>query len=387
MIRRSPKHVCIVRQGPNEPTLQREWRALRDAGFTVDVIHEWERGSPWHEVTEGVHLYRLPVRRGRSGAFRYVVDYLAFFALATILLSVLHVRRPYRYVQVTTMPDFLVFCAVPAKLLGARVIGFFKEPTPELGGVLTGSTRVEAVLRTIERPSLWFCDRVLTVTDELRSLYVSRGADGAKISVVVNSTEELHHTDPERPIGDPSEFRIFMHGSIEHRYGHETVLRALSALRASVPGATFTVCGKGTYVDSFMRLVDELDLNDSVQYLGFVPEDELAEAMGRADVGVVAQLSSPYSNVVHTVKMHDYMDAGLPIVASRLDATAASFGPTDIAYFEPGDPASLFDVLLSLHNDRAELARRARASRSLHRRAGWPAERPKYLAAFAEERW
>ncbi|MGE0140281.1 MAG: glycosyltransferase, partial [Ilumatobacteraceae bacterium] len=358
--------ACIVRQGPTEPTLQREWRALTSAGFDVDVICERARGRPWREELDGVRVYRLPITRGRSSAMRYVFDYAAFFVLATVLLTLLHVRRRYRFVQVSTMPDILVFAALPAKLTGARVVGFFKEPTPDLGLVVTGSPRIERVLRRIELRSVAFCHHALTVTEDLRQHYIDRGVDGSKLRVVLNCTEERWAQPPPRPTGDRDQFAIFMHGSVEPRYGHETVLRALAELREMVPAATFTFCGKGNHVDAVLRTIDELGLRDRVRYLGFLDADELTKEIEQADVGIVAQLSSPYSNVVHTVKMFDYMDAGLPIVASRLSATFAAFGPDDIAYFEPGDPRSLSDTLLRLHTDRDELARRGRAARALH---------------------
>ncbi|MCB0997409.1 MAG: glycosyltransferase [Acidimicrobiales bacterium] len=379
---RSSKSVCIVRQGPNDPLLQREYRALQGAGLDVDVIMEKVSGRPWRETIDGVRFYRLPLQRQRAGKVRYVLDYVGFAVLATLLLTALHLRRRYRVVQVTTMPDFLVFAALPAKLLGARVIGFFKEPTPELGGLLTGSAKMERILARVEQLSIRFCDEVLTVTEQLRGVYLGRGADPAKIGVVLNPTEppERIVDRPERSNGD--QFLLFTHGSVEHRYGHETVLRALQLLRKDVPEARLVFCGRGGDLDDVLGLIDELDLHDAVDYLGFVSEDELWEAMGGADVGIVAQLSSTYSNLVHTVKMYEYLHAGLPVVLSRLDSAAAYFDDGCLSFFTPGDHESLCEVLLALHDDREELARRGRCARKLYDVYGWPAQRRAYLAAF-----
>lgn len=385
-----PDRVCIVRQGPDDPMLQREYRALRDAGVEVDVIMERVPGRPWREVVDGVRFHRLPVQRRRSGKVRYVLDYSAFAVLAGLLLTVLHLRRRYKVVQVTTMPDFLVFAAAPAKWTGAHLLGFFKEPSPELGEVLTGSPKLGAILARLERRAIAFCDEVLTVTEQLAALYVERGSDPAKIGVVLNPSEPLAPTDSgctaDCSLCDttgPDSFVLFMHGSVEHRYGHETVLHALQLVRKEVPHARFVFCGKGGDLDRVLALVDDLDLHDAVDYLGFVSEAELCHAMERADVGIVAQLESAYSNVVHTVKMYEYMHAGLPVVASRLHATAAYFDDDTIAYYEPGDHDSLAEVLVALHDDRDELARRSRRARTAYERHGWPTERERYLAAFA----
>ena len=106
-----------------ETRVQREALALVDRGIDVDVLCLRGHGEPASERVDGVTVRRLPVgrHRGRGLAWQ-LVEYLAFFVLASAVLSALHLRRRYRTVQVHNLPDFLVFCALVPKLTGAGVL-------------------------------------------------------------------------------------------------------------------------------------------------------------------------------------------------------------------------------------------------------------------------
>ena len=80
--------------------------------------------------------------------------------------------------------------------------------------------------------------------------------------------------------------------------------------------------------------------------------------------------------------MVDYWIFGLPVVASRLRATAALYDDSVLEYFPPGDAAGLARAIARLQDDprrREELARNGRAA---HARHGWGVQREAYLAPF-----
>ena len=62
---------------------------------------------------------RLPVRHSRAGVLRAIFEYGSFALLALMELSR---RRRYDIVHIHNPPDFLVLCAIPQRLRGARVI-------------------------------------------------------------------------------------------------------------------------------------------------------------------------------------------------------------------------------------------------------------------------
>src|SRR5216117_2325039 len=54
--------------------------------------------------------------------------------------------------------------------------------------------------------------------------------------------------------------------------GIDTVIKALPAVRAAVPGARYAVAGVGTVRPHFERLVADCGMGDAVRFLGFVPD-------------------------------------------------------------------------------------------------------------------
>jgi glycosyltransferase involved in cell wall biosynthesis len=378
--------VCLIRHREyGELALRREAEALRDAGYDVHVIALGEEGKARRTDEDGVQVHRAPLRRQRGTAARYVADYGAFFLIAAVMVTWLHLRHRFRVVQVNTMPDFLVFCTIGPKLAGARIIAFMKEPTPELGAMRFGAGRVSGVLRRIEQAAIAYSDLTLTVTEQLRQTYIERGADPDKIQVVLNGpgADVFPVTDAPEP-GDAATFTLLCHGAIEDRYGHDVVVRAVAKASERVPGLRFRITGEGSEIERIKALAEELGVADRVQLLGWVTLPELVAEIEQADVGVVAQLSSPYSNLVHTNKMYEYILFGKPVIATRLASVAAYFDDDSLAFVEPGDVEDMTGVIVELAHDPARRERMCENARRLYREYGWERQAQHFLAAYQE---
>ncbi len=119
-----------------------------------------------------------------------------------------------------------------------------------------------------------------------------------------------------------------------------------------------------------------------MRFEGFVSRERLNDLLHTADVGIVAQKASPYSHLVHTYKMVDYWIFGLPVIASRLHATADVYDESVIEYYEPGDPVDLARAIKRLHDDPARRAELAENGRRAEKELGWSVQREKYLGVF-----
>jgi glycosyltransferase involved in cell wall biosynthesis len=377
--------VCIVRQRDvYEPQIRRVAEALTGAGYDVEVLVMRHPDRPWTTVDNGVRIISLPGSLGRSNKLRYAFDYASFCVLAGVTLGARHLRRRYSVVQLYTMPDFLVFAAIVPKLLGSRVIAYMNEPTPELFETLYGSTRFRRTLERIEQRVLRFADHAITVTDELRQRYIERGADGRRISVVLNTPDpagDLAGWTPPEPSG-ADEFVVMTHGSIEDRYGHDTIIEAAAMLRDELPRLRVVFTGRGSEEEAVRALIRERNLEDIVRFEGFVSRNRLNDLLHTTDVGIVAQKASPYSHLVHTYKMVDYWIFGRPVVASRLHATAALYGDDVIEYFEPDDAVDLARAIRRLHDDAARREELARNGRKAQDELGWAVQQRKYLSTY-----
>lgn len=377
--------VCILRQYvyPQEQSLRREALALSGAGFEVEVLCGRWPGQKTQEIVDGIRVYRIAGMGDKGGILNYVVKYLRFSILATIKLTVRHLQSPFALVQVNTMPDFLVFATIVTRLLGARVGLMMYEPMPELWASLHGNSWMVKLLQIVQQQAIRYADVVFAVTEQQREKLVSGGGNAGKIEVILNSPdtgflEPFSHlaTLPQ------GRFTLICHGAIEERYGHDTMLDAVQRVKGEIPGLRLRIMGRGTYADRLQAKIEAAGLSTHVQYLGWVSVEQMAQEIASADVGIVAQESSPYSNLVHTGKMYDYLAFGKPVIASRLDSVRAYFGEDALRYFEPNDSESLAEAILDLYRHPEKRRALVENSQKLYGQFNWEQQQKVYLAAY-----
>ena len=380
-----PRAIIVRQTRYYELQLQREAEALRDAGYDVELIHMRQDGTPHREVVNGIVVTTLPGSMGRSSKLRYMVDYARFFALVAGTLTARHLKRPYAVIQVNTMPDFLVFATALPKLFGSRVVAYMHEPSPELAESLFGPGRVSRSLARVEQWVLRFADHSIAVTDQLKERYVERGARPEEITVVLNGADPqslLGDWTPSDDAGDDKTFTVVCHGSIEDRYGQDTIVEAACILKPDLPDLRVVIVGRGKATDALVAQIDEADVGDVVSFEGWVTDERLRELLHTADAGIVAQKATPYSHLVSTNKMVDYWIFGLPVIASRLRAVSELCGEDTLEFYEPGDPHDLARAIRRLHDDPARREELAENGRRAEKELGWSVQREKYLGVF-----
>ena len=163
------------------------------------------------------------------------------------------------------------------------------------------------------------------------------------------------------------------------------MVQAVHALRDQLPGLQLIITGDGAYREEFLALVERLGLQERVRYLGYLSLAGLVQELARADAGIVAQKASPYSHLVHTGKMYDFLAFGKPVLASRLRAVQAYFDETSLAYFEPGDPADLARVILAVAGDPARRRELVANSQERYTRYRWECQKEAYASVY--RRW
>jgi glycosyltransferase involved in cell wall biosynthesis len=356
---------------------------LRMQGHTIDVVCRQRAGYARRERAEHGTIWRLPALPGRGGPFLYLAQYASFMVLATIWTSLLHVRRRYDLVQVHSLPDTLVFAAWLPRLLGVPVILDLQETMPEFFATKFGldlSDRWVRMVGLFEKLSARFATHVLTCTDQMRDAFVARGTPSEKITVILNSADESIFVPRHRqPNSDPSHFVVVCHGTIEERYGHEEVVRAVGLLRDEIPGLRLRIYGEGAHLAAIRSLVSSLGVEDRVWFSdGFAPLDELLDGIAGADLGVVAMRRDAFRDLTHCNKMFDFISMKVPAAVSRTRSVEEYFDEDCFELFESGDAADLARAIRKLWLDpdrRAQLVEHASAVNEPYR---WPRQREIY---------
>ncbi|MEO5589709.1 MAG: glycosyltransferase family 4 protein [Gemmatimonadaceae bacterium] len=135
--------------------------------------------------------------------------------------------------------------------------------------------------------------------------------------------------------------------------GQDTAIRALAALRQSVPDLRYVMVGEGHYEPALRELATELGVADAVVFAGALAETELPEAYATSTVYVGP---SRVDNVINAegygISFLEAASSGLPVVAGDSGGvrSAVRDGETGIV-LPPEDVERWAQVLLGLLND------------------------------------
>lgn len=371
-------HYC------SDARVVRAAEAALDGGFDVDFLALRREGDPPVEMVRGVRVFHLNQRKYRgSGLLNYLLTYFFFFLRCFFKATVLHFRRRYRVVHVNNMPDFMVFCALIPKLMGARVLLDIHDPMPETLESKFKNARLgwmRNVLLWQERLSAWFANRVLTVHEPVKAnILVHHGLSPDSIVVISNFPDEhIFALRSDLPLD--GKIRLAFHGTILQRSGLGQLLLALSRVRRK-DRISVKVLGEGDYSGAFARDIVSLGLNCVVEFINrSVPVHQVPAMIADCNAGIVPLEISAITNHALPLKLLEYISLGLPVVSVRNVAISYYLAEADCLFFEPNNVDSLTAVLDRLTENPGLLQHYRERSVAVRERFLWSAEKQKYVA-------
>lgn len=387
--RRRPIAMLTHSYYEEDPRVRREAEALARAGWSVDVIALRRPGDLAAEIIDGVSVRRLGVQRHQgAGIGTYLAEYLAFLVRGGWALTRAHVRRRYGLVQVHTLPDFLVFAALPLRITGVPVLVDLHEAMPEFYRSRFGRGRASRLayraLGVQERLSTGFASAVVTVNEALGDRLVGLGVPSSKLTIVPNAPE-LERFDASshraRSFMEDGTLRLVYAGALSPVYELDVLLQAIARIRAQ--RTELPVClelyGRDFDEVPLRSLARELGLSERVTFHGRVPIDAVPAAIAAADVGVAPTRQTDFTDYSLSTKAFEYAAMGRPVVASRLPMVERTFGE-DVVTYRPGDSDDLASAILRIVDDAPD--REARVARAFDRvrGLGWEQTSASYLA-------
>jgi len=376
------KRVCAIAYTEYiyDQRVKREAEALVSRGDTVHFIGLEEGSGNPKESENGVSITRMRLRKyqGRNPA-KYILSYVCFFIVATAIMMKRHLRERYDVIYVHTMPDFLVFASLPAKLLGARVVLNVHDTMPELWQSKFAVSERHMLVRMLilqERVSCWFADRVVAVHKPHRRLLEKRGVPSSKLATIMNLPDPkvfgpIRRRCADR-IQDSDRPCLVYHGTVTKRLGLDIALRAFRGVMELYPNARFEIYGGGDAAPALRELIRSLKLETNVYFPNspFRGED-LPPILCAATVGVIPNRSDAATQYMLPVKLLEYIHLGIPAVVPKLSAIQYYFDEDAVAYFVPGNVSSLQSAICGLLSDRDKRERLIEKAQLFCRKYSW----------------
>lgn len=183
------------------------------------------------------------------------------------------------------------------------------------------SAKKKAVYTAIERIAAPFCDKIICISDaEKQSALDKKICKEDKLQVIFNGVDiesyenEVHGVIKREDLNIPEgAFIVGMVGRISLQKAPDVFIKMARQVKNEVPNAHFIIVGNGNQEAEIRKYAEDNDFADSLHITGWVDNP-----MSYVELFDVACLLSRWEGF--GLALPEYMMAGKPIVASRVDA-------------------------------------------------------------------
>ena len=131
-------------------------------------------------------------------------------------------------------------------------------------------------------------------------------------------------------------------GRIDKRKGVDFLIRSMPLVKERLPSARQLVAGRGSWLERLKELVARLGLEGTVEFLGFVPDEELNGLYNRADCAVVPSVFEGFG-----ITVIEALGAGTRVIGTDVDGIREILQSGDYGFLVPyGDRQALADAIV-----------------------------------------
>jgi len=264
-----------------------------------------------------------------------------------------------------------------ARLFGAQCICEVNgEPVPPW----CASGLRSRMTHTLAAFTLRHCDRVVVLTDGLRSLVQSQyGVSPDRVVLLPSGSDtevfrpkEMSLCRQEEQL-DPACQYIGFVGSFYRYQGLATLLEAFARIHARRPSTRLLMIGEGEQAATLLAQATQRGLSSWITWAGRVEYTRVPTWIGAMDVCVAPFCGD--RGETSPVKLFDYLACGRPVVASAIPSVTALFSRANgVVLVQPDQIDALADAVLDLLARPDEAGRLGREGRVfVEQRFGWDA--------------
>lgn len=328
---------------------------LQKLGHNVHVVARHSEDS--EEVFSGIDVHYI------KGVGNALTRYWRFARSASKKIEELNKKKGFDVIHANLplVPSFAIpkdaskalVCAVHSTWKGEAIVT--KRDNPKnLNPNEKSMLRYNFLLRSYEKKLMNHSDALIAVSkytvDELTELY---GIDEKKIHVIYNGVDvQKFKPRPDRAelrrefgLEDEKKIVLFV-GRLYHRKGLEILLRSIPLVLQEFSDVKFVISGKGfkEKEESLRNLAKQLDIEDHVTFMGYVPDEKLPNLYSASDIFVLPAI---YENFPFAIL--EAQATGLPVISTKVGGIPEFLVDNENGFLiDPGDSAQLTQRVLAL---------------------------------------
>jgi glycosyltransferase involved in cell wall biosynthesis len=337
--------------------------SLQKLGHNVHVVARDKQDS--EKIVNGIQVHYV------KGVGNALTRYWRFARSASKKIEELNKQNGFDIIHsnLPLVPSFAIpndsakaiVCAVHSTWKGEAIVTKRDNPK-ELNPNEKAMIRFNFVLRAYEKKLMKRSDALIAVSkytvDELTELY---GIEEEKIHVIYNGVDvekfkpRPNRAEMHREFGLEEDHKIVLFvGRLYHRKGLEILLRSIPPVLREFSKVKFVISGKGfkKKEENLRILAQELNIEENVKFLGYVPDEKLPSLYSASDIFVLPAI---YENFPFAIL--EAQAAGLPVISTKVGGIPEFLVDNENGFvIDPGDSTQLTQRLLALLQD-AKLAK------------------------------
>lgn len=217
-----------------------------------------------------------------------------------------------------------------------------------------------------EKKYLTLADRVITVSESLRDVYIRElNLTSGKVINLPNTTElsVFNEQNVDKAISQKytGRFVLFYAGGLDHLRGIEFICETISVLKMEFPEILFVVAGKENRSFSMEEMIRKYSIRDNVDFVGWMPRSQLASYLYASHVCLfLPKADNDEINNTIVTKIYQYTAMGKPIVVSEARMMKAFVEENGLGFsVRYGDVGHFCTVIRNIH-DTPELSNEIR---------------------------
>lgn len=315
--------------GGAETYIQEIAERLVKSGHKVTIFCGNDNKSSRNEVVNGVQI----VRRGGNytvyfwAFIYYVLRFRKYFDIVIDcengipFLTPLYVRKPI----------FLLIHHIHQEVFRRHLMFPFSE--------------IAAYIESDVMTFLYRNHHILTVSESSKQQILALGLGTEESIDVVNPGIETKIFKRKRKTTEPTLVYI---GRLKPYKNVHVAIKAFRKVLDEFPTAIFTIAGDGESMDDLQKLVKNLDMKDSVKFLGLVTDEQKADLFARSWVAVQPSTVEGWGITVIEANA-----AGTPVIASHVKGLQESVVHEETGLLVPVNQVKMFSAaIIELFSDK-----------------------------------
>lgn len=332
---------------------QKEFKAISDICDLSVLVSVEVRPTP----PEGYEVLPDNIQVYSNGWIRYWHSLPALWIMFLTFLRVISLQRRYRFdIIVGKAPREVGIGAVlAAKATG--IYSIFHYSYDWIPVVIDNKGLILNGLLCVYRSIIWsfrkkalrlaclMTDQVATVSHEFaRQLSTLSGIALQEISFLRTTFTLQDELFEVAPINDHTPLNVLFVGRMDSNKNVATLIKGFAIARDRGFCGALILAGRGPEFENLQKLTLELQLEDSISFLGYVDNSKLASLLEQCFLLVLPSFSEGFPKVLLEASA-----AARPLLGSAIDGNREIIVPERNGYlFDPESPADLADKLLKI---------------------------------------